>query len=202
MNRVSFAALSAVFLSFGTAASAAPVQIAYSDIVVATTEDFQSSSVEGGQSASFNGFTLTTPLYLRAGTRQILCETDFDGCAFDVFSSQGNRIFDLFLPGTTAFGLDLFSPSSSQTYQVTVTGVSGTSTFTLAGSGLYAFSDTSGLTSVVFNNLGFGVGFGNYSFDDVITGTTTVVPLPATLPLLAAGFLALGALRSRHRYDA
>jgi hypothetical protein len=181
--------------------SAAPVQIDYGDITATTTEDFEGITVPSNvTSANFNGFTLTVPVSVRVEEDDVLCGSS-NACAYDFsFLFDADRVFDGFGGGTTTFGLVMRQFFPSDNIQATVVGGSGTSVFNFsAATTLVGFFDAAGLTSVTFNNFGSGGGSGNYTFDDVITGASTVIPLPAGLPLLIGGLGALGIFARKRR---
>jgi hypothetical protein len=187
------------FVCAGAAVSAAPVQIDYGDITATTIEDFEASNgLVGGTSATFNGFTLKVAQSVAVVRSDLFCGSS-NTCAIDAVI-EGNRVFDGFGLGTTAFGLALRQFTSGDTIQATVVGGSGTSVFNFsAATTLVGFFDAAGLTSVTFNNLGRPNGIGAYSFDDVITSAPAVIPLPAGLPLLIGGLGALGIFARKRR---
>ena len=185
------------FVISSTSAQAAPSLIAYGDINQATLEDFEDSSIPTfpGSTYAFDGFD-----YSSGSTRVSAGGNSCPNSSECVFaggaSGLSGRLLDVFQSGTIAIGLEIGKVRDSDDVKATVVGASGSMTFSNIASGLIGFLDPLGLISVTFDNLGAGGGVGNYGFDNVITGTT-VVPLPAGLPLLAVSLLALGLLRRR-----
>lgn len=181
-------------------ASALPVQVEYNDIVALTNEDFESAPTGGfdfEENASFNGFDVSTPDgRLRVSVTEVFCKTSPDACLIHQSNLSGIRMLDNFVSGTNYLGLDFTKIESDDPFEIIVTGISGVSVFdSFVVSGLLGFGDEEGLVSISFRNLGREfIGFGNYAFDDVITGAglSSVVPVPAALPLFGTGLALMG----------
>ena len=191
-----------------TVATAAPVLIDYASIAPDTVEDFEAfpSPSAFGATAGFDGFAVTASggatQDLRIPTSLgLFCGAPTDNCLInaDVF---GLRLFDGFLPDTTAFGVEIFKINPADVLRVRVTGNSGVATFESNFAGPVGFSDPTGLISVSFENLGAppSIAPSNYSFDDVITvASVAPIPLPSALPLLLGAFGAFGLWAGRKK---
>jgi hypothetical protein len=188
------------------AALAAPVQLTNAQFTAAIaglptqTENFEGFAA-GNYASPFtlaNGtYTATTPSITDS---TFLCAPG-SRCLIDQDSLSGTRAFSS-LPANTGFWSASFQTfDRDDVFRVTVTGGSGESVFQVAGTTTFlGFSDPAGLTRIAVENLGNGGDRGNYSFDNVTTATLaalTPVPVPGSLPLVAAGLLGLWGLRRR-----
>ncbi|HEY8352041.1 MAG TPA: hypothetical protein VIK87_05815 [Sphingomonadales bacterium] len=195
---------------FGTA-QALPVMVDYHSITPATVETFEDEETGISQySIYFNGFRARSEGMLSVSDASLLCGAAGDQCLTADFASM-SRIFDEFAADTVYFGFYLHAASSSDVLEITAVGASGTETFTVSGSGYYAFADDLGLTSITINNFGMMVGgdlpsWGDWTLDDVITATAdqsqepgpgSSVPAPGALALFALGGIMM--LRRRMR---
>lgn len=127
-----------------------------------------------------------------------------------VADRPGNLLtFDAFAPGTSAFGLDIFSDVAG-TLSVAVTTTLGTTTSLLTVgrstledpiSSFFGITDDAGILSVAFNFPDPSSSFSLPTVDNVFVGAIAPVPLPAALPMLLLGLGGLG-LMSRRRKTA
>lgn len=128
-------------------------------------------------------------------------------------SEISDRLFEFYpLDNVLAFGTDMKMSafgSGPQTFEVTVTGNSGVSTFFFDRTSsnwsdwhFEGFYDSLGLISINFSNLGYddgtGIGRSNYAFDNV--RTLTAVPVPSALILFVSGTFTLMAFRKRRKF--
>jgi hypothetical protein len=125
------------------------------------------------------------------------CGSFPDQCLTNQIIPTGKKI-DGLPASTTFFSVHMNYIRASDPFEVIVTGGSGVSTFNETGRLFFGFHDPLGLTSVFFENLGqylgpeLGIGFGNFSFDDVTTAQKpSSVPEPPTSVLLMIGLLGL-----------
>lgn len=182
-----------------------------------TVQDFNTTVIPAG-SASFSFMspdftaTQTTP-NPGVQTNAFVNSRNPDFSAGDrrlgVADRPGNLlIFDAFQPGTTAFGLDIFSDTDGL-LEIGVTTAAGTTLTQFAVTALtrstgvfFGVTDTDGILSVAldFPDIVAPRRFSLPTVDDVFVGQATpgVVPLPAGLPLLLAGLMALGLLARRN----
>jgi len=195
------AALAAAGILHAAGASAAPIQVAYSSVAHDTLETFESfPDPTPGSSAAFNGFTATADK-LQVKLDSGACGRFASTCLFDLDGGQSVTFSD-FDPGTNFFGFHFNEAGSGNSFEVGVSGLRHTVTFTIDEDGDYGFSDIDGLTSVrVSNTAKFDIG--QFSFDDVVTSSPdsgggdgeTELPAPSSILLLAAGLLGLVRLR-------
>jgi hypothetical protein len=120
---------------------------------------------------------------------------DGANCLTNRATASDVRTFDLFPVGTTHWGADMEFVNSGNTIEIIVTGGSGTATFQGPTAEFYGFSDSLGLTSIAFHNLGTLGLVANYSFDNVTTASA--VPIPAAVWLFGSALVGLGWMRRR-----
>lgn len=116
-------------------------------------------------------------------------------------------VFDQFAPGTSAFGLDIFSDVAGELGVTLVTGTGTSTRFVTVGqsslnnpiSSFVGLTDDNGILSVSFD---FPDPSGNFSIptvDNVFVGQIAPVPLPAAFSLLLIGLGGLGVVSRRAR---
>jgi hypothetical protein len=196
--RLTSIAFAAPLLLAAANAVAAPVQISYDDVPQIRLDRFTFVSLGGGiVAADFGPYTFRSDGNVVVAEGAPFCGEAGDRCLIGSAFPSVPRLFEDFSPGVGSLGFDLRLVAPDNVIRAVVTGVTGTSTFDLVGSGLYAFADPLGLTSVSLVNVTTTGSIGNFSLDDVKVGEPVgVVPVPPALGLLAG---ALGALALRRR---
>ncbi|MBL8225216.1 MAG: hypothetical protein JNM50_07800 [Chromatiales bacterium] len=197
--RLTPATFAATLLLAAAPALAAPVQISYDDVPQIRLDSFNSVSLGGGGivAADFGPYTFRSGSGILVSESTTVCGQPGDRCLIGIGGALVPRLFEDFSPEVGSLGFDLNVVVPGNVIRAVVTGVTGTSTFDLVASGLYAFADPVGLISVSLTNVTVSGQLGNFSFDDVkLGGPVGVVPVPPALGLLAG---ALGALALRRR---
>lgn len=165
---------------FAAAISGPPTQV----------EDFEGFAVTNYSSPfTFANGTYSTSLGdAQISSFDLICGTSADQCMTNT-NEMDVKTIDGLPAGTVYWGASMSYVFPSNDFEVVVTGGSGTLTVTEAGPAFLGFHDPLGITSVTFENVAEG-STGNFSWDDV---TTTQIPEPSTLGLVAMGlaFLAL-----------
>lgn len=181
-----------LMLGWSGAASALPVQLDRTQFDALTAgnpttqvEDFElfSTGLQSNPLSLANGtvtFTASTPNITTCTSGRCLAGNQ----------GTGTRTFDALPGGTRIWGTDFAAFTSTDTFDVTVVGGSGTLVLSEVVPGdFFGFMDPAGLTSVAFANTGGS----NYTLDDV----TTAVPEPSTAVLLLLGLALLPARSHR-----
>jgi hypothetical protein len=220
MLKVSIAsAIAASTFAIATTTFAAPSQVSYNAVEPNKTsiENFETfNNGDFGASKAFNGFTASNAGGDVATTgSDYFCGSSGDECLvsntfFEVWT------FDGFASGTKFVGFDLQNLGflgSSPNFDVTVFGNNASGSFSIEAPGLFAFGDPDGLSSVELSILdlngasteGLGPGQTNYTFDDVITGSSIpageigAIPAPASILLFGFGLISAGLVALRRK---
>ncbi len=183
-------------------AKAGLFQVDYSNIIVSTLEDFETSVGTLGSNESFNGFSASVDVgsfVVDASSPPICGGAGSTACLYTPSSTFNVPTFTGFGVGTTSFGFELSALTDTNVFEVTIVGASGTAVTTVTGDGVYGFGDGNGLTSITLRNLGDSSGTGNFGIDNVITGvalqenaiTDRLPALPEAVPLPTAALLLL-----------
>lgn len=178
----------------------APVRLTETEFtsVFSTATNQQTETFEGfatGNHASpftfLNGRMTSPP----TSTPRII--TGFGGNSLAADGSIGDpRVLNAFPSGTDLVGMNLFTFGTSNTYDITVIGGSGTLTLTNQSvadiSNFIGFRDASGIVSITVDETDGSVS--NYAFDNL---QTAAVPEPSALFLLVATALVPVGFRRR-----
>lgn len=184
--------LGAAVLSLGMTAGAQAVVLDFSGV-----QGFQSGTVVvpgtgGGPGATIN--------HSSAGSIQVGpgAAGQADGFCFlgSGCQADGEMIFDSAIMNLT-FDIDGWNPGDS----VEISAFNGAAllgSLTFTANGLADFTSFGTLTRLFFDDssTGAGVGYSTFTYDAASSG---VVPVPAALPLMAAGVAALGIAGYRRR---
>lgn len=213
-NRAPQAVAAALLLATSFQVRALPIQLTSgqfaADIAGSSSiivEDFEGMDGASGNPLAFANGTITsddslaTALVTASGT---FCGAPLDSCLF-TSTITDTRTINALPTGTTLWGTALYFIRATDLIEITVTGGSGVLSFTSDGAslgGFVGFSDTLGIMSIAFHDLGTpSGGSGNYAFDNVTTasGQALDVAEPTTLSLLGTGLLLAFYLARRRR---
>ncbi|MCG6937754.1 MAG: PEP-CTERM sorting domain-containing protein [Gammaproteobacteria bacterium] len=202
----SAALLSLTMATNSHVAQAIPIQLTETqfsagiDGLITVVDDFQSYSpgIKSNPFTFANGTFTTNALHpVVLGSGFCGASSILDQCLLVNDEVTDVRTFDALPARTVYWGVDMHYINPADTINVTVTGRSGVLNVQTVGSYFYGFFDSSGLTSIVINNLGVvftnGHGWSNYSFDNITTASS--VPEPGILLLICTGLFGLLVVR-------